>query len=248
VSDTALVAHEHGDEVPYAHQFEDAEQQKEAVTLGMWAFLATEVLFFGALFCAYAVYRWKFYSAYAHGAEELDTTWGLINTLVLLVSSFTMALGVRCAQLGKKKLTTIYLILTIVFACCFLGIKYIEYSAKYEHKTMPGMADFGNGHIDDPVHKTMREKWMADGGEQLVDEVRIFFALYFCMTGLHGIHILIGVGLLAGIAFLNQRNWFGPNYYSPVEMVGLYWHFVDVVWVFLFPLLYLIPHASRGGH
>jgi cytochrome c oxidase subunit III len=247
VSDaTALVAHEHGDEIPYAHQFEDAEQQKEAVTLGMWAFLATEVLFFGALFCAYAVYRYLYYSAYAHGAEELDTKWGLINTLVLLVSSFTMALAVRCAQIGKKKMTSIYLVLTIVFACCFLGIKYIEYSAKYEHKTMPGMADFGGGHRADG--RIMNEVWIEAGGQNLVDQIRIFFALYFCMTGLHGIHIVIGVGLLGGILFLNQRNWFGPNYYSPVEMVGLYWHFVDVVWVFLFPLLYLIPHATGGGH
>jgi cytochrome c oxidase subunit III len=241
VSDTALVAHEHGDVVHHAHQFEDADQQQEAVTLGMWAFLATEVLFFGALFCAYAVYRWKFYTAYAYGAEHLDTMWGFINTLVLLVSSFTMALAVHSAQLGKKKLTSIFLALTIVFACCFLGIKYIEYSAKYEHSIMPGMADFGGG------HENYKERWLAAGGQNLVDEIRIFYALYFCMTGLHGLHILIGVGLLGGILLLNQRNWFGPSYYSPVEMVGLYWHFVDVVWVFLFPLLYLIPHHLPGG-
>lgn len=240
MSDTALVAHEHGDAVPHAHQFEDAEQQKEAVTLGMWAFLATEVLFFGALFCAYFVYRWKFYDAYAHGATELDTTWGFVNTLVLLVSSFTMAIAVRSAQLGKKNLTSIFLVFTIFFACCFLGVKYIEYSTKYHHNLMPGMQNFAEGHLGD--------EWREAGGQKLVDEIRIFFALYFCMTGLHGLHILIGVGLLGGILFLNQRNWFGPNYYSPVEMVGLYWHFVDVVWVFLFPLLYLIPKFAGGGH
>ena len=235
---TALEMHGHGDVVPHAHQFEDAEQQKEAVTLGMWAFLATEVLFFGALFAAYAVYRYLYYDAYAHAATELNTTWGFINTLVLLVSSFTMALAVRATQLGNKSVTTIFLLCTIFFACCFLGVKYIEYSTKYEHHLMPGMATYGQGEAG--------KEWMKEGGQELVDHTRIFFTLYFCMTGLHGIHIVVGIGLLGTILLLNLRNKFNPDYYSPVEMVGLYWHFVDIVWVFLFPLLYLIPKFSGG--
>lgn len=233
MAETALEAH--AEHYTHAHQFDDYAQQTESVFLGMWAFLATEVLFFGALFAAYFVYRYLYYDAYAASATEyLNTGLGMVNTLVLLVSSFTMALGVHAAQMGNRAKTSLYLIATILLACVFLGVKVVEYKAKYDHHVMPGMATFG----EDFAHE-------ADMKDIDVNHARVFFSLYFCMTGLHALHIVIGIGALLTILFLNQRKWFSPSYYSPVEMVGLYWHFVDVVWVFLFPLLYLIPKVHQ---
>ena len=234
---TETLAHVDEHHALHAHQFEDVDQQRESVTVGMWAFLCTEVLFFGALFAAYFVYRWKFHDAYLEASQNLNYWWGGINTFVLLLSSLTMAMAVHAAQEGKKKAIELFTVLTILLACVFLVVKYFEWTEKWDHQLFP-TANFGMlvGH---------------EISEAVRPQAKLFFALYFFMTGLHAFHIIIGIGALAGIVWLNRRNWFSRDYNQPVEMVGIYWHFVDIVWVFLFPLLYLIDRSvsvAGGGH
>lgn len=203
-----------------AHQFDDREQQKDASTLGMWTFLATEILFFGALFMAYIVYRSKFPDAFATASHHMDILLGTVNTAVLLGSSLTMALAVRAAQTGKKNNSAILLVATMVLGTVFLGIKGIEYHHKYVEHLIPGASfEFDNPNVR--------------AGE-------IYFILYFVMTGLHALHMIIGVGLVGYIVLKTMQGRYSPEYYNPVEVTGLYWHFVDIVWIFLFPLLYLI--------
>jgi len=185
----------------------------------MWTFLITEILFFGGLFAGYAEYRSRFPEAFAHGSHHLDIVLGTINTAVLITSSLTMAMGVHAAQLGRRKKTTVFLLLTIVFGLVFLGIKAVEYWHKYEEGLIPG-AGFG---------------LQGEDRQQM-----LFFAFYFLMTGMHALHMVIGVGIVGIIAFFAWRGRYTPDYYGPVEVTGLYWHFVDIVWIFLFPLLYLI--------
>lgn len=205
-----------------AHQFEDAEQQREAVTLGMWAFLITEVMFFGGLFAGYTVYRLQYPLAFYAGSHELDILLGGINTVFLIASSLTMAMAVHAAQVGKRKALVSYLLLTIFLGSLFLGVKVIEYGAKYEHHLIPGAA------------------FQFEG--PLAAQVELFFSFYFAMTGMHALHMIIGVGLLGVLTVRAWKGKYSPEYYSPVEMTGLYWHFVDIVWIFLFPLLYLLGH------
>lgn len=212
------LAETHGAEL--AHQFDDVEQQKEASTLGMWVFLVTEVLFFGGLFLAYAVYRASYPEAWAEASHELDIVLGGVNTVILICSSLTMALAVQGAQLGRRNMLIIFLALTIVLGGAFLGIKGIEYHHKYVEHHVPGSSFVFQG-----LHAR---------------QVELFFALYFTMTGMHGLHMVIGIGLLANLMRQGWGGRFGPGYYTPVEMIGLYWHFVDIVWIFLFPLLYLL--------
>lgn len=209
-----------------AHHFDSLEQQHEAGLLGMWTFLATEILFFGGLFGAYTVYRHAYFAAFVAGSKELDITLGTINTLVLICSSLTMALAVNAAQTGKKSLAWL-LIATMLLGAVFLGIKAVEWHHDYVLGMVPGIA-------------WSPERWQEEGVAQ--KEVQIFFLLYFCMTGLHALHMIVGFGLLGYLVFGARRNWFSPDYYNPVEIIGLYWHFVDIVWIFLFPLLYLIRH------
>lgn len=206
--------------VSVAHQFDDREQQKDASTLGMWIFLATEILFFGGMFMGYIVYRWLYPEAFALASQKMDLWLGTINTAVLLTSSLTMALAVRAAQLGERKGTALLLVATMVLGVIFLGIKGLEYYHKFVEHLVPGP----NFEFD-PAYARNAE---------------IFFVLYFLMTGIHALHLLIGVGLTGVMAFRAWRGRFSPEYYSPVEISGLYWHFVDLVWIFLFPLLYLI--------
>jgi cytochrome c oxidase subunit 3 len=203
-----------------AHHFDKADTQFDAGRMGIWLFLVTEILFFGGLFCAFAVFRSWYYADFVEAHHHLDKVMGATNTVVLICSSFTMALGVRSAQEGKKERTTLMLALTILFACVFLVIKYFEYSHKFHEGLLPGSYFHAEG------FKT------AHAG--------IFFAVYFMMTGVHGLHILIGIGLITWVLLRNQRGEFGGRYYAPVEGVGLYWHLVDLVWIYLFPLLYLI--------
>ncbi len=206
--------------VPVAHQFDDREQQKDASTLGMWIFLATEILFFGGMFMGYIVYRWLYPEAFALASQKMDLALGTINTAVLLTSSLTMALAVRAAQVGSRKGTVLLLAATMVLGIVFLGIKGVEYYHKFVEHLVPGSSfEF------DPAHAS---------------HAQIFFVLYFLLTGVHALHLLVGVCLTGVIAFMAQRGRFTTEYYSPVEVTGLYWHFVDVVWIFLFPLLYLI--------
>ncbi|MGA9120064.1 MAG: cytochrome c oxidase subunit 3 family protein [Bacteroidota bacterium] len=207
-----------------AHQFDDREQQKEAGTLGMWLFLGTEILFFGGLFTAYTVYRWKFAAGFAAAHIDMDITLGAINTAVLLLSSLTMALGVRAAQLGQRKGTVAFIVVTMLLGLVFLAVKGIE----YQHKFVEGLFPGPGFRFEGPY----------------AGQAEVFFTLYFMMTGLHALHMIIGVGIMTVIAIMAWRGKFSAEYYSPVEISGLYWHFVDIVWIFLFPLLYLIhPHS-----
>ena len=225
--------HGHDDHPPHlAHHFDNSAQQEGAAKLGMWVFLATEILMFSGLFLAYFVLRSNFPDMVLEAHEKLDKVMGSINTVVLITSSLTMALGVRAAQTNQRKLGQIYLFITLVCAGIFMVIKYLEYSAKIEHGTLPG--SLYHEHIYDlaaGVQGTLDRWW---GGSQL------FYGIYFVMTGLHGLHVLIGMGLIAWIMYKNGKGQFSSQYYTPVENVGLYWHLVDLIWIFLFPLLYLV--------
>jgi len=203
-----------------AHHFDKADTQFDAGRMGIWLFLVTEVLFFGGLFCAFAVFRSWYYDSFVEAHHHLDKVMGAVNTIVLITSSFTMAMGVRSSQQGKKQQTSLMLILTIAFAFVFLVVKYFEYSHKIHDGLLPGALFHAEGFKS--AHPGM------------------FFAIYFMMTGIHGLHIVIGIGLLTWILLRNMKGEFGARYYAPVEGVGLYWHLVDLVWIYLFPLLYLI--------
>lgn len=216
-----LAAHAHHD-VNVAHQFDDAEQQKESVTVGMWAFLVNEVMFFGGLFGLYIVYRFLYPTAFQHASHHLDVTLGTFNTAVLIGSSLTMALAVHAAQMSHNRFRQIFWVMaTVVLGSVFLGVKVYEYYHKWVDQLIPGP----NFH------------W-PNAGE--AHAVQIFYSLYFAMTGLHALHMVIGVGIMAWLMWAMWKGRFGPAYHNPVEVCGLYWHFVDIVWIFLFPLLYLI--------
>jgi cytochrome c oxidase subunit 3 len=209
-------AHEHHPKLQ--HHFHSMGQQLEASILGMWVFLVTEVMFFGGLFMAYLLYRTLYPEAWLAGSHELNEVLGGLNTVVLICSSLTMALAVRAAQVGSWMGQVVNLILTIVFGSIFLIVKYFEYAAKFEHHLVPG-ANF------DPAR---------DPAQQL------YFSLYFMMTGIHALHMVVGIVLMLIILRMAWKGRFSPEYFAPVEISGLYWHFVDIVWIFLFPLLYLI--------
>jgi cytochrome c oxidase subunit 3 len=203
-----------------AHQFEDASQQYESASLGMWVFIVQEILFFGGLLAAYCVYRVQYPAAFAEASHELDVTLGAANTAVLLLSSLTMALAVHAAQMGRRRQLVVMLILTLILGSTFLGVKGVEYHAKFEHHLVPGPHfSFQGPHAG---------------------QVQLFYSLYFGLTGLHALHMIVGAGLLIWLLVGAVKGRFSPDYYNPVEMTGLYWHFVDIVWIFLFPLLYLI--------
>jgi len=205
------------------HQFDTMEQQQESATLGMWVFLVTEVMFFGGLFMAYLLYRVWYPAAWADGSRELDILLGGVNTVVLIGSSLTMALAVRAAQTGFPRATVNWLLATMALGGVFLVIKVFEYAHKVELNHVPG------------------PNFVFEGPH--ARQVEIFLSLYFAMTGLHALHMVIGFGLLSVIAWMAYKRKFSPEWYAPVEMSGLYWHFVDIVWIFLFPLLYLVDRA-----
>ncbi|MBW3565359.1 MAG: cytochrome c oxidase subunit 3 family protein [Acidobacteria bacterium] len=207
------------------HHFEDLFQQHESSTLGMWFFMAQEILFFGGLLAAYVVYRLNYYDAFIAASQHQDLVLGTTNTAVLILSSLTMALAVRSAQLARRKAIIGFLILTMLLGGVFVGIKAVEYYDHWEHHLVPGPAF----EFHDPLPSDV-----------LPQTVEMFYVLYFGLTGLHALHMVIGMGLVAWIAWRAHRNHFTPDYFGPVEVVGLYWHFVDIVWIFLFPLLYLI--------
>jgi cytochrome c oxidase subunit 3 len=200
------------------HHFFSMDQQLEASILGMWVFLVTEIMFFGGLFMAYIVYRTMYPEAWVEGSQELNVWLGALNTSVLICSSLTMVLAVRSAQIGSRKGQIVNLILTILLGTTFLVVKYFEYKAKFLHHLVPG-PNF------DP---------------HLAPQMQIFFSLYFIMTGVHAAHMVVGIGLMIVMLVMAWRGRFSPEYYGPVEISGLYWHFVDIVWIFLFLLLYLL--------
>jgi cytochrome c oxidase subunit III len=282
------------------HQFEDMKQQEESNTIGMWMFLAQEIMFFGGLFTAYLIFRSRYPMAFAAGSNHLDAFWGGLNTLVLIVSSLTMALTVYYAQKGNRNMQVIMIVLTMVFGTAFLGVKAIEYTDKYNHGLIPfatwnkktkageeqAKADqkevkyffaseaSGKNEGDHSKHEyintsgkfqwnywaeTMplieeaRSKGVLTTDEQLgyfsngefdrekfTGKVQIFYWIYFAMTGLHAIHMIAGLIMMVWLLWMAIRGTYSALYYTPVEVAGLYWHFVDIVWIFLFPLLYLL--------
>jgi len=206
------------------HHFDTMQQQKEASTFGMWLFLLTEVLFFGGIFFAYLLYRMWYFDAFAEASRDLDLMLGGFNTVVLIGSSLTMAFAVRSAQTGSSSGTVRWLILTMILGAVFLGVKVVEYSHKFEVGHVPGP----NFHSTSP--------WAA--------QEQIFYSLYFTMTGLHAVHMIVGIVILAIITRMAAQGKFNESYHTPVEMTGLYWHFVDLVWIYLFPLLYLVERHN----
>ena len=312
--DTFSPARDHHHHPPHlAHHFQTPEQQYNSAKVGMWIFLGTELLMFGGLFCAYAVYRYNHPEIFLYGHHYLDKTWGAINTIVLITSSLTMAWGVRAAMLGQKRTLIACLALTLLGGVGFMVIKTIEYSHKYHENVWfgagnrysklwkgpapsegPGgghgssestatMTETDTAHADAPTApatqptETIGYQWV-DHNAGTPDEAKIkptlvipaglaprqqhpaahapirfqdlpqlerervatFFNIYFLMTGLHGIHVLVGMGLITWILIRAVGGAFGPLYFTPVDLVGLYWHLVDLIWIFLFPLLYLI--------
>jgi len=276
------------------HQFDDMKQQEDSVSIGMWMFLVQEIMFFGGLFTVYLVFRSKFPIAFAAGSNHLDAFWGGLNTLVLIVSSLTMALTVYYAQRGNRNMQVILILLTMFFGATFLGVKAIEYTDKYNHGTIPvdgwnkkTKKGAGGEHASsllpfetkvsaaEASPETEEHAYVNERGEfQITDhdidlvkqeeefltederigyysngvidpdkvrnKVRIFFWIYFVMTGLHALHMVVGLGLMTWLLWTAWRGYYTADYYMPVEMSGLYWHFVDIVWIFLFPLLYLL--------
>jgi cytochrome c oxidase subunit 3 len=242
------------------HHFDTMAQQKEAAVVGMWVFLLTEILFFGGLFAAYMVYRIWYFDAFAEASRSLSLFWGGLNTAVLIGSSLTMAMAVRCAQTNKRMATVNWLILTMVLGTVFLGVKVIEYADKFEHHHVPGYNfQWAGAHPSTPLGAGEAPATGAEGAgaaeaaphrelalnaDQLQLTTQIYFSLYFTMTGLHALHMIIGIGLMCVITWMSWKGRFDEHYYTPVEMAGLYWHFVDIVWIFLFPLLYLVERHT----
>lgn len=202
------------------HHFVDADQQFDAAKMGMWIFLGTEILMFGGLFAAYIVYRLWYPELFTLASEELDTILGTVNTLVLIGSSLTVAMAIRSAQINKNRNIIIYLGITLALAATFMVIKYFEWTHKFHLGIFPGQFYSFEG-IDHP-------------------QANVFFSLYYLMTGLHGFHVVIGMGLMGWLLWRSFKGHFNSEYYTPVEITGLYWHLVDIIWIFLFPLFYLI--------
>jgi len=209
------------------HHFANAEQQKDASTIGMWVFLVTEIMFFGGLFLAYFAYRQAYPVAFASASNKTNLWLGAANTTVLICSSLTMALGVHYAAKGKQKLLILFLILTLMLGGIFLGVKAYEYHDKWVKHEVPG------AHFD------------CEGCED-AGHAPLFFSLYFGMTGLHATHMLVGFVILVILIVQSGQGKYTAKWHTPIEMFGLYWHFVDIVWIFLFPLLYLIDRSHTG--
>lgn len=236
-NDVAVEAAEHGHDHPahLRHHFETVEQQREAASFGMWLFLLTEIMFFGGLFAAYMIYRNWYYDAFVAASNTLSIPLGATNTAVLIGSGFFMALGVWAAEVRKRGLLVLFLIITTLLGLVFLGIKYVEYSEKFELHHVPGK----NFDISQFVHPPAgsKEKPLPP---DLAAKTEVYFSLYFAMTGMHAIHMIIGIGLLVFLTIRAYQGAYTNGYNAPIENFGLYWHFVDIVWIFLFPLLYLI--------
>jgi cytochrome c oxidase subunit III len=254
--------HEHAHHPALQHHFDTMRQQKEAAVVGMWVFLLTELLFFGGLFVAYMIYRVWYFEAFAEASRRLSIFWGTLNTGVLIFSSLTMALAVRSAQTNNRKWTVNWLVVTMLLGCVFLGVKVIEYQDKFANYEVPGSnynwmyheehaAAEGGEHAPAAAEGgpstavgTSEHRQLHMTNEQLQHTTQLYFSLYFTMTGLHALHMIIGVGLMMVITWMAWKGRFDSEYYTPVEISGLYWHFVDIVWIFLFPLLYLVERHN----
>lgn len=258
--------HGHGDghdhDPNLYHHFEDLGQQRNAATLGMWTFLGTEVMFFGGLICAYLIYRFTSPDVFAAASKQLNVYLGTTNTVVLLTSSLFMAFAVRAGATGDRKAQVRWLILTAILGTLFIVFKGFEYTEEYEKSLIPGRS-FSTAELklpEEPApgsasHEVAAESARTQHTAQVLTmtaqsfvtrRAQMFFVFYFFMTGLHLLHMVIGLGLVSWILVLANRGRFTPSFHTPLEMVGLYWHFVDIVWVFLYPLLYLVAlHETK---
>jgi cytochrome c oxidase subunit III len=240
--ETAVPAEHHHVSLPqHRHHFETEGQQREAAGFGMWLFLLTEIMFFGGLFFAYLLYRNWYNPAFVAASHQLSIPLGGINTAILISSGFFMALGVWAAEIRNRALLVLFLVLTTLFGFAFLGIKTVEYQEKWEHHHIPG-ASFDVSEFVNPAAHGLHEKPLAP---DMAQKTQIFFFLYFAMTGMHALHMVIGIVLLFWLTWRAYRGEFTQGYVAPIENFGLYWHFVDIVWIFLFPLLYLINLGLR---
>lgn len=226
MSDSPVVVETHNPALQ--HHFEDMEQQRNAASFGMWLFLGTEIMFFSGMFCAYLIYRIWYFNEFAVSSRTLNLPLGTVNTAVLICSSLTVALSVRAAQMGKRMLLVTLLVLTLLLGLVFLGIKGVEWKEKFDEHHVPG--------VSFDVSKLAQESPIPIDAQH----AQLFFSLYFAMTGMHALHMIVGVGLFTWLTWKAWKGAFGPEYYTPVENLGLYWHFVDIIWIYLFPLLYLI--------
>ena len=231
-SQAAVQPHEGLHNPALLHHFATEEQQRDASNLGMWIFLATEVMFFGGLFCSYLIYRIKYFGDFAAASTSIDAALGGTNTAVLICSSLTVVLAIWAAQTARRRLMLSMLVLTMIFGVAFLGIKAKEYKDKFDEHHVPG-ASFSFEH--EPIPGTHDPIRYAEPRH-----AEIFFALYFIMTGLHALHMVVGLGIFTWLLIMAWRGYFTPHYHTPLEIGGLYWHFVDIIWIYLFPLLYLI--------
>lgn len=227
--------HAHDHHPGLNHQYEDMNQQSETYIVGMWAFLSSEVMFFGTLFMVYTLYRWNYQMDFYIAHEHLNVTMGAVNTTILLFSSWTMVMAVQSAQLQRRIHAMAYLAVTALCGCGFLTIKYFEYMSKFADHLYPG--------VNFNTNPGVFESGMVNGHAVVnMNHAQMFYGLYFGMTGLHGLHVLVGIGILIALI----RLWYNKartavHDYVSTEMVGLYWHFVNLVWIFLFPLFYLMP-------
>ncbi len=233
----------HGEHVvlpQHRHHFETEEQQREAGSFGMWLFLLTEIMFFGGMFFAYLLYRNWYYDAFVVASNQLSVPLGTLNTVILITSGFCMALGVYFAEVRQKKMLVLMLILTTLFGLAFLGVKSVEYKEKWDAHHIPGagfdIREFVNPPVDAKTGKATEPALSPD----MAEKTQVFFFLYFAMTGMHAVHMIIGIVLLFGLIWRANEGDYSAGYVAPIENFGLYWHFVDIVWLFLFPLLYLI--------
>lgn len=231
-NETLMLEHEQDEHYGLQHHFENQEQQKDASTIGMWTFLLTEIMFFGGLFLAYFIYRQWYPAAFAAASNNTDLWLGAANTTVLICSSLTMAMGVHAAALGKRTMLVLFLVLTLMLGGIFLGVKAYEYHDKWVKHEIPG------------AHFECRDEKGAPCADE--QHTQLFFSLYFGMTGLHASHMIIGFGILLVLIVQSWQGKFTSGWHTPIEMFGLYWHFVDIVWIFLFPLLYLIDRSKTG--
>lgn len=229
MSNVAATAHAEHHNPNLAHHFESMEAQKEASLLGMWLFLVTEILFFGGALTAYLIYRSWYPDAFAMASSEIAILPGAINTAVLILSSLTMALAVHAAQTNERGKVMFFIVVTMILGAAFLGIKAYEYHEKYLEHHIPG---FGLPFVFE---------------EPYARPAQIFFSIYFVLTGLHAVHMIIGLGIMTWMFIWTKNGVISADYYAPIEIAGLYWHFVDIVWIFLFPLLYLIGRHVHHG-
>lgn len=222
--------HGHGHDHPkyLAHHFDTPAQQFDAAKIGMWAFLVQELLFFSGIFVAYGIFRSWYPEMFSAASHQLNRVMGAGNTIVLLFSSLTAALAVRAAQLGQKRNTSTFILITIACAITFLVVKYFEYHHKFDAGLLPGQYFHPNHHH------------LVPGTPELPANSHIFYSLYFMATGIHGVHVAVGIGVFIWIWRRNERGDFSKDYYTGVDLTALYWHLVDLVWIYLFPLLYLI--------